>query len=399
MRLLPQISNLVLEGGGIKGIAYLGALKELTQQGFPLQKLQRVAGTSIGAIVSLFIGLGYSIEEIEEIILEEDFQKFQDDSRGFVRDTYRFIQEFGFYRGDYFKRWIEKVIYTKTKKKKITFAEVNALKKHAGFKEMYFVATNLSTKQVEIFSHEHTPHFTIADAVRCSASVPFLYSVIRLKKSKKGRFISHRTGDIYLDGGILNNYPIKIFDHSKYIKSDILDGGKNGICYNPETLGIRVDEKWQIAHFVRNKVFNKKNINELLSYCISLIEIIVSGQQDEAHKESSDVLRTIYIDSLNFKTLEFSIDRRQKQFLIESGREAAIKYLERIGKLSSHSSIVSISKKNLNKPIANDSSRTLPLLTQLAAIATSITLFANSEYGDLIEEAIRVLSYLEKVLE
>ena len=50
--------NLVFEGGGVKGIAYAGALKELEKKGL-LTSLQRVAGTSAGAITATLLAVGY----------------------------------------------------------------------------------------------------------------------------------------------------------------------------------------------------------------------------------------------------------------------------------------------------------------------------------------------------
>jgi len=61
--------NLVFQGGSIKGLAYPAALRELIQQGVcSLDKIQRVGGTSAGAINALLIGLGYSLEEMEHLM-------------------------------------------------------------------------------------------------------------------------------------------------------------------------------------------------------------------------------------------------------------------------------------------------------------------------------------------
>ena len=54
--------NLVFEGGGVKGIAYVGALEVLDQEGI-LKDIKRVAGTSAGAMVAVLVGLGYSAAE------------------------------------------------------------------------------------------------------------------------------------------------------------------------------------------------------------------------------------------------------------------------------------------------------------------------------------------------
>lgn len=78
--------NLVFEGGGVKGIAYVGALGELESRGL-LDDVERVAGTSAGSIVATLLALDYSVSEMWEILWSLDFRDFLDDSTGMVRDT------------------------------------------------------------------------------------------------------------------------------------------------------------------------------------------------------------------------------------------------------------------------------------------------------------------------
>jgi NTE family protein len=51
--------NLVFEGGGVKGIAYVGALRQLEARGI-MEEIRRVGGTSAGAINAVMLSLGYS---------------------------------------------------------------------------------------------------------------------------------------------------------------------------------------------------------------------------------------------------------------------------------------------------------------------------------------------------
>ena len=73
----PQIKNLVFEAAGIRGIAYCGAIKEMESRQL-LNKVEKVAGTSSGAIMALAISLGYSGTEIENLIGNTNFKKFND---------------------------------------------------------------------------------------------------------------------------------------------------------------------------------------------------------------------------------------------------------------------------------------------------------------------------------
>ena len=107
--------NLVFEGGGVKGIAYVGALDVLIDKGI-ISNIQRIGGTSAGAINAILLGLGFTPQETQDILWSLDFNEFLDDSWGNVRDTARLIEQFGWYKGDYFRDWIGKLIKEKTGK-------------------------------------------------------------------------------------------------------------------------------------------------------------------------------------------------------------------------------------------------------------------------------------------
>ena len=75
---LKRISNLVFAGGGVKGIAYLGALERLEERGLDLKNIKRVGGASAGAITGLLIGLSYNLQQARDILFNLDFNKFLD---------------------------------------------------------------------------------------------------------------------------------------------------------------------------------------------------------------------------------------------------------------------------------------------------------------------------------
>ena len=90
--------NLVFEGGGVKGIAYVGATEVLEKKGI-LPSIARVGGTSAGAINALLVGLNYSPTETKQILSQLDFQSFLDDEWGVIRDTNRLLTDYGWYTG------------------------------------------------------------------------------------------------------------------------------------------------------------------------------------------------------------------------------------------------------------------------------------------------------------
>lgn len=79
---MSQFKNLVFEGGGVKCIAYVGAIELLEQRGI-LKDIERLGGTSAGAINAVPLGCGYSNSERLEIFRKLNFESFKyDDAPG-----------------------------------------------------------------------------------------------------------------------------------------------------------------------------------------------------------------------------------------------------------------------------------------------------------------------------
>lgn len=319
--------NLVFEGGGVKGIAYVGALKVLKRKGI-LKQIERVGGASAGAIIALLVGLGYSVQELGEILGSLDFKNFMDDSWGVIRDTERLIREFGWYKGEFFRNWAAERIAEKAGNREATFEE---LKRKGNFPAMYFMGTNLSTHFSEVFSFEHTPRMCVADAVRFSMSIPLFFAARRSAR-----------GDVYVDGGVLDNYPIKLFDREKYKPAasimrpyyrdhnEKLAEEKRAISpyvYNMETLGFRLDTAEEIAMFRDQAEPPHHTISDLFDYAWALVKTLMDGQANQ-HLHSDDWQRTIYINTLDVGTTDFDITKTKKAELVKQGRLGAETYLK-----------------------------------------------------------------------
>lgn len=322
--------NLIFEGGGVKGIAYVGAIEELRKKEI-LKDIKRVGGTSAGAINAVLVGLNFSAEETKKVLWELDFNDFKDDSFGIVRDAKRLLEKFGWYKGDYFRNWIADIIKRKTGNADSTFADINAMKEAKGFKDLFLIGTNLSTRYSEVFSFKHTPRVCVADAVRISMSIPLFFQAIR----------NHRD-DVYVDGGVLKNYPVKLFDRENYIdnrgvdteyytkQNETIAGSSRPISkyiYNRETLGFRLDTKEEITIFRDQAEPQHHKIKDFLDYIGALIETNMESQQNN-HLHSDDWQRTIYVDSLGVKTTEFDISAETKTALIDAGKKGVKAYFE-----------------------------------------------------------------------
>lgn len=320
--------NLVFEGGGVKGIAYVGALEVMEERGIP-DGIQRIGGASAGAINAILMGLGYDLEETRELLWELDFNRFMDDSWGVIRDTSRLLHQFGWYRGDFFRGWIAERIAVKTGNGESTFAD---LKRGGGFRDLFFIGTNISTGYAEVFSHEHTPGMAVADAVRISMSIPLFFVARRNLRN-----------DLFVDGGMLDNYPIKLFDRRRYVEahclddrgyyvehnaaSELVEGNPAEMVFNQETLGFRLDSAREIDVFRGQSEPPRHDVDDFFDYARALVRTLLNAQQSQ-HLHSDDWHRTVYIDSLGVGTTEFDLSDAQKEALVESGRQHTLAYFE-----------------------------------------------------------------------
>lgn len=326
---MAQFRNLVFEGGGVKGIAYVGAMQVLEQKKI-LDDIQRIGGTSAGAINAVLAACGFSNKEQLKILSEMDFNRFMDDSFGFLRDAERLVHDFGWHKGDYFREWIGMLIAQKMGSPNVTFTDFQLAKKPS----LYLMGANLSTGFGEVFSPEHTPTMRVIDAVRISMSLPLFFAAIRNARR-----------DVYVDGGLLNNYPIKIFDRAKYIDNNkakmqrpyyeeenkkFLTGeykGRSPYVYNAETLGFRLDSKREIAAFRYGKVEVARQIDDFFDYTKALVSTALNAQE-AMHLHSDDWQRTIYIDTLGVGTTDFDLTTKAKDDLVKSGRKHTLDYFK-----------------------------------------------------------------------
>ncbi|MBI9013874.1 MAG: patatin-like phospholipase family protein [Clostridiales bacterium] len=317
--------NYVFEGGGVKGLAYVGALKVLQAKGID-QQIERVAGASAGAICALLVALNYTSQEIQDILWDLDFNNFMDDDWGIIRDTNRLLEDYGWYKGDFFEKWIEGLIKQKTGSINTTFAY---MKEKDAFKEVAFIGTNLSTHYSEIFSARTTPNMELSKALRITMSIPLFFKAVKMNYNKT-----------YVDGGLLMNYPIKIFDRKHYVSKNLIEKDyyklenekidstktpEDEYVFNTETLGFRLDSKNQISVLKDNASPKEYEIDDIFDYMWNLIETVVEAQQN-VHLHSDDWHRTVYIDSLGIKTTEFDLSDKDKDALIASGEKFTLEY-------------------------------------------------------------------------
>lgn len=287
--------NAVFQGGGVKGIAFVGAIAVTEQKGFIFH---RVAGTSSGSIVASFLAAGYKHDEMKKIIMETPFSQFLEKTLvhriPVAGPAIRLLLKKGIYSGDLLEAWIRQKLLDKGVR---TFRDVP---KHS----LYIIASDISSGKMVVLPDDLEEYdidpdrFEIARAVRMSISIPYFFEPVILKKK------------VFVDGGILSNFPMWIFDQEMMEK-----GGEKLV----PTIGYQLVGKNPVP---------QNEIRGPFSMFQALFSTMM-GAHDERYIEKQYRYRTIKIDSSAVGTVEFDITREQCLELYESGRKAAEEFFSK----------------------------------------------------------------------
>jgi NTE family protein len=198
----------VFQGGGVKGIALVGALIEFGKRGWT--DWINVAGTSAGSIIAAYIACGHDVADLEKLLRETPYAQFEDFGAGgkLLGGGLNLVRHHGLAHGEYFHSWFSEQTEGKT------FGDVKA----AG-KNLKLIAADVTNRELLVLPEDlaayrmpgaETPidpdSFKVADAARMSMSIPYFFQPIELVRIDTGN-----TATI-VDGGMLSNFPVWLFD-------------------------------------------------------------------------------------------------------------------------------------------------------------------------------------------
>ena len=299
-----KITHLVLSGGGMKGVMFIGALRHLY-----LEKLHRnithISANSIGTIIGLMIAFKLSIEEMEQILYD-----MKDDSNLCfipIKNYIRFFTEYGFFSIELFMSHLTKLISKKYPEigNDITFKE---LSKKFGI-NLYISTTNINRCENSIFSIDDTPDISVYRASEASMSVPLLFKPIKID------------GEYYYDGALTNNFPIKIFTNVP--KENIL----GMILYTVEKPKeeIKINENINIFYILKQiyNIFDKLRVSQVLLKELNNVDLEYYYIPDNIPNQ-----RTINF-TLNRTGVKMILTNYQIENMIFAGYESMSKYIDK----------------------------------------------------------------------
>ncbi|MEJ7682298.1 MAG: patatin-like phospholipase family protein [Segetibacter sp.] len=312
----PQpYKNLVLEGGGVRGFTYIGAFEILDSLGI-LEPIEKIGGTSAGAIQAALLAIGYTPAELINVAANIPLKEFND---GFLPGGFsRVSNKLGFFKGDKLNKWIEQLIAAKTGDANITFMQLHQQRSAKHYKDLYITGTDLTYRSLRIFSYESYPDMQIKDAVRISFSIPLYFEPVLIDDDGKvQQDRNNRKLHLMVDGGLLSNYPVQMFDSVKYTP----DSSENAFMENNETLGLLLDRPEQLTY---NEGIYPLPIRSLGEYIRAVYQTLI----DKPNPDVKWLKRTITISHMNMTGRVRKLSRSTIQKLEESGRQGVREFFK-----------------------------------------------------------------------
>jgi NTE family protein len=186
---LSNIKHLVLSGGGLLGISYIGLFKYLEEHN-AVSQIKTITGCSAGAIFGSFLAVGYTSVELDKIIKKLNFKDYLNIT---AESIINFMRLKGLESGKALIDFIKQCIKDKTDEENITFGQIQ---------ERFNInirigVTNLTTSKFEVFDSYSMPNLPVYKAINASIAIPFIFEPVIINNY------------VYCDGGLLDNLPIE----------------------------------------------------------------------------------------------------------------------------------------------------------------------------------------------
>ena len=251
-------------GSGFLIFAHCGAACALEDAGLTIRE---VSGSSGGSIIASFLALGFSSARIKELAFKTDLSHF------ITFDPMALFSR-GICWGKHLTDWL------KTTLGGATFADIAMPVK--------VLTTDLAAGKIFLFSKETTPEASLAQACRCSASVPLVYVPANYK------------GKLCLDAGMCDNLPVNFLTNP-----------------NTEKLAIQIQSGSSAA-----------TVDSLLDFCKQMVNTMLSSSEANlAAWGQSTGTHIIQVNASEFGFLNTSLTLAQKHTLFQRGYDAVTAFL------------------------------------------------------------------------
>ncbi|MGH3840499.1 MAG: patatin-like phospholipase family protein [Pseudonocardiaceae bacterium] len=315
-------ADLVLEGGGVKGIGLAGVILALDEAGY---EFRRVAGTSAGAVVATIVAAlnakGQPLSRLRDFMEGIDYSEFTHKSRlraalGKVGDAERLLLHMGLYDGDYLIDWLGGVLRDigVTYFADLKTADDKADKKWTAAQRYSLVVHVADITRGRVVRlpweyHEYglePDHQRIVDAVRASMSIPFFFEPIRFRAPATN---GYEAGWVtWVDGGLLDNFPVDVFDRT------------DGAPARWPTIGVKLSARLTSL----NAPKSPDNVFEEAQACLTTL----LDNANRYYIDDEKAARTIFVDNAGIKATDFDLSSGQQATLLRNGLAAGRTWVE-----------------------------------------------------------------------
>jgi NTE family protein len=309
-------ADLVLEGGGVKGIGLAGAVARLDRD----FRFERAAGTSVGAIVASLVAAGVGGDELRAALLEFPFAKAVDkdllDRIPVVGPVASLLLSRGIFETGFVRDWLACELERRGVR---TFGDLrreddrSALPDDRRYK-LVVTATDVTSGELLYLPWDYQrfgldpDEQLVADAVAASIAIPFFYEPVYLTNRHTQE--SH----VLVDGGVLSNFPITVFDRT------------DGEMPRWPTFGVKIiprlpsHNREVIPVAGRIPVPGVRQLEEVAA-------TLVVGRDQTYLQRPCVAMRTMQVDTREVGVVEFTVDDARKQRVFQNGWKEADRFI------------------------------------------------------------------------
>jgi len=278
-----MLLDLVFEGGGVRGVAFVGALEALADQG---HQIGRVMGTSVGGLTAALLAAGYDVAAIRELMLDKktgqltfadrlitEHPPFEREAinasstRKYLRDVdfsffpnvfedsldsllaqglmsqrklhplFSLLERMSISDGDGWLNWLSVQLNRFAGVEDWASLGLAELYQKTG-RSLTVIGSDISNPSMLVLNHSTAPQLPLKWAVRLTTSVPFLFPPV-VWRQEWGLYRNRRIdGHYVVDGGLLSQFPIELF-LSETKETEALMGGRPA---ESKVIGLLLDE-------------------------------------------------------------------------------------------------------------------------------------------------------------
>ena len=285
------IKNLLISGGGLNGLIFLGIIKKLLDEKYlDLNNIRTIYGASIGSLIAVILCLKIDYNDIIKYFIDRPWHKVIDKLELNSSALINFFSNKGIIDDKLIKIILSNLFKAVDLDENITFLD---LYEYSNI-HLIISSVNVNNFTLDEFSYKKTPHMKIIDGIYCSSCLPFIF---------KPKYINDT---YYMDSGLIKNYPDK----------QILEYGN-------------VDETFGIAVLTPLNEIQINQDDDIFKFMFKLLNKLLVKFTREKEKILKHEIKFEHVSSFsNEKTYDFFSNKEYRKEMIEKGIKKAKLYLK-----------------------------------------------------------------------